>query len=168
MMKSATCLHLKSPLRKRGVERFVMKFTNYFPDRKFHMVLTWKTRIKKKRLKKYEKTFFYFFYFRVIPVRDQFLWEKVVLLRNQPSFRKIMEIHQYLAANCSLRRNKCLHISFTIPLLMSAEFLVDKFGISHSYKNVGFYYCLKQLITIAWLSVFELFCYFFYQKKTLC
>ena len=76
-----------------------------------------------------------------------------------------MEIHQYLAANCSLRRNKCLHISFTIPLLMSAEFLVDKFGISHSYKSVGFYYCLKQLITIAWLSVFELFCYFFYQKK---
>ena len=78
-----------------------------------------------------------------------------------------MEIHQYLAANCSLRRNKCLHISFTIPLLMSAEFLVDKFGISHSYKSVGFYYCLKQLITIAWLSVFELFCYFFYQKKKL-
>ena len=79
-----------------------------------------------------------------------------------------MEIHQYLAANYSLRRNKRLHISFTIPLLMSAEFLVDKFGISHSYKIVGFYYCLKQLIAIAWLSVFELFCYFFYQKKTLC
>ena len=76
-----------------------------------------------------------------------------------------MEIHQYLAANYSLRRNKRLHISFTIPLLMSAEFLVDKFGILHSYKSVGFYYCLKQLITIAWLSVFELFCYFFYQKK---
>ena len=48
---------------------------------------------------------------------------------------------------------------------MSAEFLVDKFGISHSYKSVGFYYCLKQLITIAWLSVFELFCYFFLPKK---
>ena len=76
-----------------------------------------------------------------------------------------MDIHQYLAANCSLRRNKCLHISFTIPLLMPAEFLVDKFGISHPYKSVGFYYSLKQLITIAWLSVFELFCYFFYQKK---
>ena len=66
-----------------------------------------------------------------------------------------MEIHQYLAANCSLRRNKCLHISFTIPLLMSAEFLVDKFGFSHSYKSVGFYYCLKQLITIA-CTVFAL------------
>ena len=78
-----------------------------------------------------------------------------------------MEIHQYLAANCSLRRNKCLHISFTIPLLMSAEFLDDKFGISHSYKSVGFYYCLKQLITIAWLSVFELFCYFFTKKNSL-
>ena len=76
-----------------------------------------------------------------------------------------MEIHQYLAANCSLRRNKCLHISFTIPLLMSAEFLVDKFGILHSCKSIGFYYCLKQLITIAWLSVLSYFVIFFTKKK---
>ena len=48
---------------------------------------------------------------------------------------------------------------------MSAEFLVDKFGILHSYKSVGFYYCLKQLITIAWLSVLSYFVIFFYQKK---
>ena len=34
-MKSTTFLHLKSPLRKRGVERAKLKFTNYFPDREF-------------------------------------------------------------------------------------------------------------------------------------
>ena len=49
---------------------------------------------------------------------------------------------------------------------MSAEFVVDKFGISLSYKSVFFNYCLKQLITITWLSVFELFFYFFLSKKT--
>ena len=30
-MKSTTCLHLKSPLRKRGVQRAKLKFKNYFP-----------------------------------------------------------------------------------------------------------------------------------------
>ena len=39
-MKSATCLHLKSRLRKRGVERAKLKFKNYFPDREFDMDLT--------------------------------------------------------------------------------------------------------------------------------
>ena len=34
-MKSTTCLHPKSPLRKRGVERAKLKFKNYFPDREF-------------------------------------------------------------------------------------------------------------------------------------
>ena len=76
-----------------------------------------------------------------------------------------MEIHQYLAANYSLRRNKRLHISFTIPLLMSAEFLVD--GILHSYKSIGFYYCLKQLITIAWLSVWVILLFFLPKKNSL-
>ena len=38
-MKSTTCLHLKSPLRKRGVERAKLKFKNYFPDREFDMNL---------------------------------------------------------------------------------------------------------------------------------
>ena len=31
-MKSTTCLHPKSPLRKRGVERAKLKFKNYFSD----------------------------------------------------------------------------------------------------------------------------------------
>ena len=34
-MKSTTCLHFKSPLRKRGVERAKLKTENYFPDREF-------------------------------------------------------------------------------------------------------------------------------------
>ena len=34
-MKSTTCLHPNSPLRKRGVERAKLKFKNYFPDREF-------------------------------------------------------------------------------------------------------------------------------------
>ena len=36
-MKSTTCLHLKSPLRKRGVERAKLKFKNYFLDLEFDM-----------------------------------------------------------------------------------------------------------------------------------
>ena len=32
-------LHLKSPLRKRGVERFKLNTENYFPDREFGMGL---------------------------------------------------------------------------------------------------------------------------------
>ena len=36
-MKSTTCLHLKSPLRKRGVKRAKLKFKNYFPDLEFDM-----------------------------------------------------------------------------------------------------------------------------------
>ena len=39
-MKSTTCLHLKSPLRKRGVERAKLKFKNYLPDLEFDMDLT--------------------------------------------------------------------------------------------------------------------------------
>ena len=31
-MKSTTCLHFKSPLRKRCVERAELKTENYFPD----------------------------------------------------------------------------------------------------------------------------------------
>ena len=31
-MKSTTCLHLKSPVRKRGVERAKLKFKNYFRE----------------------------------------------------------------------------------------------------------------------------------------
>ena len=38
-MKSTTCLYLKSPLRKRGVERAKFKFKNYSPDRGFDMDL---------------------------------------------------------------------------------------------------------------------------------
>ena len=38
-MKSTTCLHLKSPLRKRGVERVKFRFKKYFPDREFDMDL---------------------------------------------------------------------------------------------------------------------------------
>ena len=38
-MKSTACLKLKSPLRKRGVERAKFKFKNYFPDREFNMDL---------------------------------------------------------------------------------------------------------------------------------
>ena len=38
-MKSTTCLNLKSPLRKRGVERVKLKTEDYFPDRKFDMDL---------------------------------------------------------------------------------------------------------------------------------
>ena len=47
-MKSTTCLHLKSPLRKRGVKRPKLKFKNYFPDLEFDMDLTYKTRISKR------------------------------------------------------------------------------------------------------------------------
>ena len=36
-MKSSICLHLKSPLRKKGVERAKLKFKNYFFDREFDM-----------------------------------------------------------------------------------------------------------------------------------
>ena len=38
-MKSTTCLYLKSPLRKRGVERAKFKFKNCSPDRGFDMDL---------------------------------------------------------------------------------------------------------------------------------
>ena len=38
-MKSTTYLHLKSSLRKRGVERAKLKFKNYFPDREFDIGL---------------------------------------------------------------------------------------------------------------------------------
>ena len=38
-MKSITSLHLKSPLRKRGVERVKLKFKNYFLDWEFDMDL---------------------------------------------------------------------------------------------------------------------------------
>ena len=38
-MKITTFLHLKSPLRKRGVERAELKFKNHFPDREFDMDL---------------------------------------------------------------------------------------------------------------------------------
>ena len=38
-MKSTTCLHLKSPLTKKGVERAKLKFKNYFPDQDFDMEL---------------------------------------------------------------------------------------------------------------------------------
>ena len=34
-MKSTTCLHPKSPLRKRGVERTKLEFKNYFLDPEF-------------------------------------------------------------------------------------------------------------------------------------
>ena len=46
-MKSTTCLHLKSPLRKRGVERAKLKFKNYFLDLEFDMDWTIKIRISK-------------------------------------------------------------------------------------------------------------------------
>ena len=38
-MKSTVCLHLKSPLRKRVVERAKFKFKHYFPNREFDMDL---------------------------------------------------------------------------------------------------------------------------------
>ena len=41
-MKSTTCLHPKSPLRKRGVERARLKFKNYFPDPELGMDFTLK------------------------------------------------------------------------------------------------------------------------------
>ena len=37
--ESTSRLHLKSPLRKRGVERVKLKTKNYFPDREFDMDL---------------------------------------------------------------------------------------------------------------------------------
>ena len=39
-MKSTTCLNLKSPIRKTGVERVKLKFKNYVLDREFDMDLT--------------------------------------------------------------------------------------------------------------------------------
>ena len=39
-MKSTTYLHLKSPLRKRGVERVKLKRKNYFLDRELNLDLT--------------------------------------------------------------------------------------------------------------------------------
>ena len=47
-MKSTTYLHLKSPLRKRGVQRAKFKFKNYFPDQEFDIDLTKKTKILKR------------------------------------------------------------------------------------------------------------------------
>ena len=41
-MKSTTCWHPKSPLRKRGVERARLKFKNYFPDPELDMDFTLK------------------------------------------------------------------------------------------------------------------------------
>ena len=38
-MKSTTCLHLKSPLTKRGVERAKLKFKIYFLDQEFDIDL---------------------------------------------------------------------------------------------------------------------------------
>ena len=38
-MKSTVCLHFKSPLRKRVVERAKFKFKHYFPNREFDMDL---------------------------------------------------------------------------------------------------------------------------------
>ena len=38
-MKSTTQSRLKSPLRKRGVERAKLEFKNYFPDQEFDMGL---------------------------------------------------------------------------------------------------------------------------------
>ena len=38
-MKSTTCLHLKSPITKRGVERAKLKLKIYFPDQEFDMDL---------------------------------------------------------------------------------------------------------------------------------
>ena len=38
-MKSITCEHLKTSLRKRGVERAKLKFKNYFPDRELDIDL---------------------------------------------------------------------------------------------------------------------------------
>ena len=37
VQKMKVRLHLKSPLRKRGVERFKLKTENYFPDGEFDM-----------------------------------------------------------------------------------------------------------------------------------
>ena len=39
-MKSTTCWHPKSPLRKGGVERARLKFKNYFPDPEVDMDFT--------------------------------------------------------------------------------------------------------------------------------
>ena len=41
-MKSTTSSHPKSPLRKRGVERAILEFKNYFPDREFDTDFTLK------------------------------------------------------------------------------------------------------------------------------
>ena len=38
-MKTTTCLHLKSRITKRGVERAKLKFKIYFPDQEFDMDL---------------------------------------------------------------------------------------------------------------------------------
>ena len=64
-MKSTTCLHPKSPLRKRGVERAKLKFKNYFPDREFDTDFTLKK--LEYQWQKYKEG-----YFHEIPVRDQF------------------------------------------------------------------------------------------------
>ena len=47
-MKSTTCLHLKSPLRKGGVKRAKLKFKKYLPHLEFDMDLAYKTRISKR------------------------------------------------------------------------------------------------------------------------
>ena len=39
-MKSTNCLHFKSPLRKKGIERAKLKFKNYFRDQKFDKDVT--------------------------------------------------------------------------------------------------------------------------------
>ena len=64
-MKSTTCLHPKSPLRKRGVERAKLKFKNCFPDREFDTDFTLKK--LEYQWQKYKEG-----YFHEIPVRDQF------------------------------------------------------------------------------------------------
>ena len=38
-MKSTTCLHFNSPLRKIGVERAKLKIKNYLSDRELNMDL---------------------------------------------------------------------------------------------------------------------------------
>ena len=55
-------------------------------------------------------------YFQEIPIRDEFLWGRVILLVINCSLSNIMKIYRYLAANRSLRKNICLHVNFTITI----------------------------------------------------
>ena len=51
-------------------------------------------------------------YFQEIPVRNQFLYGRVIFL--VINYFVSMKIYRYLAANRSLRKNICLHVNFTI------------------------------------------------------